>query len=84
MGILAFLSVTTLSPRLPYPPGKATLALIIPLIAMITIEEASQHFIQSRSFSFLDLACSIAGVLAASLPAHHFVSSAPFRGQKKH
>ncbi len=47
---------------------------------LVTLEEISQVFLQSRSFSFIDLACDYCGIfcfgkIAAFYPKHKAVSS---------
>jgi polysaccharide biosynthesis protein VpsQ len=56
MGSLAFLMMLTLAPRYQFP-GLGVLA------ALIAIEEFSQRFFFGRHSDWLDLACSLAGLV---------------------
>ncbi len=54
MGGLSFLAVLAIVPRMKSPPKKATIRVVSILILIIAIEEISQSFIPSRTFSLAD------------------------------
>ena len=63
MGLLSGFAVIGIAPRLATPPGKAT-AQVIAVVALLIIgEEISQHWVSSRTFSLVDLGCSLAGAV---------------------
>ncbi len=62
MGGLSFLAVVAIAPRLPSPPKKATLQVLIALLFLIAAEEISQHWIPSRTLSLADFCFDLAGV----------------------
>ena len=64
MGILAFLTVITLTPLFPNNPVKSTVIILGVLLSLIAIEEYSQMFIPTRTFSFKDFVCDVLGVLS--------------------
>jgi len=66
MGLLAFFAIISLVPRMRGPQQKATLKIVAILLVMIALEEISQHFIPSRTFSIADYLCGFIGVLVAS------------------
>ena len=70
MGILAFLAVTSLIPILPYPKSKSTTIVLGTLITIIALEECSQIFIATRSFSLADFACDCLGVASFGFYGH--------------
>jgi VanZ family protein len=63
MGVLAFFLVLVIVPRSKSKPWKASLLVIALLCLVIGIEEGSQYFISTRTFSIADLLCSWGGVL---------------------
>ena len=63
MGLLAFFIVLMLVPRMKSSAPKATIIVASILSLVIALEEGSQHFISSRTFSLADLLCSLAGVI---------------------
>ncbi len=77
MGILAFLSVAVLAPKLPWPPTKSAIIVLAVLFVMISVEELSQIFVESRSFSLTDLACDAAGVVVFGFAAWKWACPSP-------
>ena len=69
MGGLTFFAVLGIAPRLKLPAARATLVVAGTLAVLITLEEGSQYFLPTRSFSIPDLLCSLAGVLVFGLLA---------------
>ena len=64
MGILAFLAVITLTPLFPNNPVKSTVIILGVVLSLIALEEYSQMFIPTRTFSLKDFACDLLGVLS--------------------
>ena len=62
MGILAFLAVISLVPLLPHSTSKSTLLVLMGVLSLIAVEEYSQIFVVSRTFSWADFACDFLGV----------------------
>ncbi|MFT4550494.1 MAG: hypothetical protein ACI8XO_000680 [Verrucomicrobiales bacterium] len=73
MGMLSFLLVIMLVPRMKSDRPKAALIVMAVVALVITLEEGSQYFISSRTFSLADLGCSLAGVIAFGAIAYVFV-----------
>lgn len=63
MGVLSFLAVVALAPRLPWMPRAASLAVVGFVLLVVTIEECSQGLVASRNLSLLDLLFSFGGIL---------------------
>ncbi len=80
MGILAYLAVISLIPILPYPKSKSTPIVLGILLTIIALEECSQIFIPTRSFSLADFACDVLGVASFGFYGHLVVSK---QAQKK-
>jgi polysaccharide biosynthesis protein VpsQ len=79
MGTLSLLVSWSLYPR-TLRLGRASLPLGVLLVLLVTtLEECSQRWFPARSFSLLDLACNVVGIvvggLLASLLARHGQSS---------
>ncbi|MCG8590060.1 MAG: VanZ family protein [Proteobacteria bacterium] len=64
IGLLAYSAVVTLAPRRVAGRRFGALASCGMVAAVITLEEFSQTFIATRSFSWLDLGASYAGIAA--------------------
>jgi len=62
MGILAFLAVMSISPLLSYSRTKSTLIVLGTVLTLVAIEEYSQLFIATRTFSLADFVCDFFGV----------------------
>ncbi len=75
MGILAFLAIIALAPKIPGSTKSATMKVVTVLISLIALEEASQYFIPSRTFSPMDFFCGLTGVLFATWAALLFIKS---------
>lgn len=73
MGILAFLSTITIAPILPYKQIKSTLIVLGGVLLLIALEEYSQIFIATRTFSYADFACDFLGVVAFGWLGHFYV-----------
>ena len=73
MGILAFLAVISIAPLLPLPPFKSSLLILVSVLLLIAIEECSQIFIVTRTFSLADFACDFFGVVFFGLIAYSLV-----------
>lgn len=69
MGLLSGFAVIGVAPRLPATRGKATAQVISGVALLITAEEISQHWVSSRTFSLVDLACSLAGAIVFGILA---------------
>ena len=54
MGILAFLAIVSLAPRMKGDSKKAVFKITVILLLIIALEETSQYFIPSRTFSLTD------------------------------
>ncbi|MDA7881215.1 VanZ family protein [Akkermansiaceae bacterium] len=67
MGLISLCAVAGLAHRLPFPPLKAGLIVMGGVFVISTIDEISQAFIPSRTFSLLDLAASALGILCLGL-----------------
>lgn len=65
MGILAFLAIISLVPRMRGTQQNSTVKVGGILLIIIALEEASQYFIPNRTFSIADYLCGVAGVLLA-------------------
>jgi len=74
MGILAFLATISLVPLLPYAKSKSTMIVLGILLTIIALEECSQIFIVTRSFSLADFACDCLGVASFGWGGHFLVS----------
>ena len=79
-GTLAFLLTVTLHGLglLHRPFAVAGLALL--LVAVVTIDEISQLFVSTRTFSWADLACNYGGILCFGLAAV-FICRRPRRAE---
>ena len=73
MGILAFLAVIALTPLFPNRPFRSTVIILGVVLSLIALEEYSQLFIPTRTFSFKDFACDLLGVLSFGLWGHFLV-----------
>ena len=62
MGILAFLAVLSIAPILPYASFKSTIVVLSGVLLIIAVEECSQIFIVTRTFSLADFFCDFLGV----------------------
>ena len=62
MGIFAFLAVISIAPLLPYSSSKSTLAVLSGVLLIIAVEECSQIFVVTRTFSLADFICDFLGV----------------------
>lgn len=71
MGGLAFLAMIAFVPRMEGTQRKSTTKVIIILLTVIALEEASQHFIPSRTFSVADFLFGVIGVLIAGAVSKH-------------
>ena len=74
MGILAFVSVAAIAPRLRTRPWRASLLVMAGVTLVVAAEELSQSFFASRTFSAYDLAFSVAGIACLG-PLGHLVAS---------
>lgn len=83
MGALSFAAVLALAPRLKISLGKASCRVILALCGVITLEELSQYFITTRTFSIADLLASLAGAGIFGWLAH-LVVSAPAKQPARH
>lgn len=63
MGALSFFVVLVLVPRMKMRSGKACALVVFGLCVIVGLEEVSQAFISTRSFSVGDLICSLAGIV---------------------
>ena len=70
MGILGFLAVGAIAPRLSMPPKKATVRVLGVLIVLIALEEFSQGFLPRRTLSLSDFLFGVAGALSCGWLAH--------------
>ena len=71
IGILSFLVNRTVLELVPwYSQKRSSLIFTLSLIAIFTLEEASQIFIPGRNASLADLAANYAGILIFALFAH--------------
>lgn len=61
-GLLSFLSVSSIERPAPREGRVARIQWVLALSALVALEEGSQAFIPSRSFSLLDLSASWAGI----------------------
>jgi len=61
-GLLSFLSVSSIERREPREGRVARIRWALVLSVLVALEEGSQAFIPSRSFSLLDLSASWAGI----------------------
>ena len=75
MGILGGLAVAALAPRIPGSRVRATGMVLAVVALLITLEEISQAWVSSRTFSLADLGCSLAGAVVFGLIASHFLSN---------
>lgn len=73
MGILAFLAVISITPLLPYPTSKSSLLVSLSVLFLIAIEEFSQIFVATRTFSLADFVCDFLGVTIFSLIGYSLV-----------
>lgn len=64
MGILAFLAVITIAPLFPDRLLKSTIIILSVVLTLIALEEYSQLYIPTRTFSLQDFACDLLGVFA--------------------
>ena len=83
MGALSFAAVLALAPRLKTSLRKASCRVILALSGIITLEELSQYFIATRTFSIADLLASLAGAGIFGWLAH-LVVSAPAKRPARH
>ena len=63
-GGFCFLTSMALTRARTKGSSKVILAVIVAFLAMTTVEELSQLWLTRRTFSFSDMACNYAGVLA--------------------
>lgn len=77
MGILAFLALNALVPRMKGPSTRSTVIVVLILSLIIGLEEASQHFIESRTCSLADYLFSVAGVITAAMLGRNSFRSKP-------
>ena len=70
MGILAFLAVVTITPLFPKKSAKSTVIILGVVLTLIALEEYSQIFIPTRTFSLKDFACDLLGVLSFGYLGH--------------
>jgi len=73
MGMLAFLAVITVTPLFPNRPLKSTIVTLIVVLTLIALEEYSQLYIPTRTFSLKDLACDLLGVACFGTIGHFWV-----------
>jgi len=70
MGILAFLAVITITPQFPRRPLKSTVIILGIILTLVALEEYSQIFIPSRTFSLKDYVCDLLGILSFGILGH--------------
>ncbi|MGD1920188.1 MAG: VanZ family protein [Pleurocapsa sp.] len=73
MGILAFLAVISITPLLPYSTSKSSLLVLVGVLFLIAIEECSQIFVVTRTFSLADFFCDFLGVTIFGLMGYSLV-----------
>ena len=73
MGGLSFLAVIALAPRIPWDGWKSSLAVMVGVSLIVTVEELSQSQVASRTFSLPDLGFSLAGILFCGALGHWLV-----------
>jgi VanZ family protein len=73
MGGLSFLAVLAIVPRMKSPPKKATIRVVSILIFIIAIEEISQSFIPSRTFSPADFLFGVVGATLCGCLAYRLI-----------
>ncbi|MGI9431306.1 MAG: VanZ family protein [Myxococcota bacterium] len=66
-GLLAFLSISSIERPVPREGRVARIRWALALSALVALEEGSQAFIPSRSFSLWDLSASWAGIFVGFL-----------------
>ena len=77
MGILGFLAVAAITPRLRLPPKTAFLPIMAGLISIIGLEELSQGLLPQRTLSLSDFLFGVAGALIFGWIAIHVPPSSP-------
>ena len=70
MGLISLCAVAGLAHRLPFPPWRSSFIVMGCVFLLSTIDELSQAFIPSRTFSFADLTASILGIIFLGLIGH--------------
>ena len=66
MGLLAFFAIISIVPRMAGSRKSATVKVISIFLLLMALEEGSQSFIPSRTFSLMDFFAGLAGVLCAA------------------
>ena len=74
MGILAFIAVVTFVPVMPDRSHKSTMLVLTIVLAFIALEECSQIFIPTRTFSYRDFICDLLGVFCFGSLGHSLVN----------
>lgn len=64
MGILGFLAVAAITPRLRLPRKNAFIRVMAILVTIIALEEISQGFLPQRTLSLSDFVFGVAGALS--------------------
>lgn len=70
MGLISLCAVAGLSHRLPFSPWRSSLFVMGCVFLLSTIDEISQAFIPSRTFSLADLSASALGIICLGLIGH--------------
>jgi hypothetical protein len=78
--LLSFAVVSWLSRPTSTSPGWSYVRITALLAAVVTVEEFSQALIPARTFSWLDLSASLAGLLAGALVSRRLPGSRPAKG----
>ena len=70
MGLISLCAVAGLARRLPFSPWRASFIVMGCVFLLSTIDEISQAFIPSRTFSLADLFASILGIICLGVIGH--------------
>ena len=70
MGILSFLAIVAVAPRLRWQPFVSSGIVMSTVAIIVTLEELSQSQFASRTYSKIDLIFSLAGIVCLGLVGH--------------
>jgi len=70
MGLISLCAVAGLAHRLPFSPWRSSWIVMGCVLVLSTIDEISQAFIPSRTFSLADLFASLLGIICLGLVGH--------------
>ncbi|MGJ8698063.1 MAG: VanZ family protein [Verrucomicrobiaceae bacterium] len=73
MGILSFLAVVALVPRMKGDRKRAAQRVVLVLLVLIAGEEVSQIFYESRTFSLVDFLCGAVGAVICGWVGYRLV-----------